>query len=142
MAKGAKRQKVKNALSPVRNLVSPGSSHSPSASPSFSSSATSPDENDSDSELLDDLMAELDARNGSSEAQAEAGVIAREMQMNEKVNESHSSLNPLAWRKSSKSRHQARQVRETFRNPLRVLLMRCFRNGELQSLRTNWHPEI
>lgn len=91
MAKGSKRQKIKDALSPVRDLVSP-------RSPPMQESA------DDSSEVLDDLFAELDSRDKSQVDITEVAQIARDVQMNETVNEAGSS------KKRSRSKHEARQV--------------------------------
>jgi hypothetical protein len=102
MAKGSKRQRIKDVLSPVRDLVSPSSSRSSASNDPTPSSSFSLSVQDDDSDVLDDLMAELDARDNSVAAQAEAGQIVREMQA------ASGSSTP---KQSSKDRHQARQAR-------------------------------
>jgi hypothetical protein len=99
MTKGSKRQKIKDALSPVRNLVSPSNSGS-SAPNTISPNSTLSTEDDNE-DVLDDLLAELDSRGQNGAAQAEAGQIVREMQAADQSSTSKGR---------SRSRHQARQV--------------------------------
>jgi hypothetical protein len=109
MAKGSKRQRLKEALSPVRNALSPkpASPPQPGAIPDRDADGDSSSSDDAD--ILDDLMAELDSRDAGAAGKAEAATVIREMQKNDAVNED--PLGESTKKESSKSRHQKRQVR-------------------------------
>jgi OTU domain-containing protein 6 len=108
MTKGSKRAKIKQALSPVRNL-SPSALKSPSPSNHVTSPPPLEDLADEDQDdLINDLMAELDSRDKT--VQVEAATVLQEIKMDGAVNGNSTSESSQNRKKDSKSRHQARQV--------------------------------
>jgi hypothetical protein len=122
MTKGSKRARVKAALSPVRDILSPpGTKTSPSRSTTNSIATDSLEpQSDEDGDLMDELLAELDSRNHT--VQGEAATVIREIEMSRNVNQSPLSTasgakspdsigSSLSGKRDSRSRHKERLVR-------------------------------
>lgn len=97
MAKGAKRSKLKAALSPVRDVLLP------------SKSPPIPEGSPDDEDLMSELMSELDSRDKT--VQVEAATVLHDMQKSRSINDSPlKPESPTVDKKDSKSRYKARQV--------------------------------